>query len=444
MEEDRLFHALLRHTVVADELLELAIAGLRRRTIDRYAASGAIDDRELAASIACQEFANDYAQAETTAEKHIVDGMAARLAGGEAMLPRTAGDLLLGLAMYRPLATLPGAVALAERIRGVGEALDLVLARQIDAPAQEAELARGIERLTPITDSVSAKVRAQYEESPYPRWRSIVRRPARKLADVVTTLFSFVPAASIPAPPHRVLVAGCGTGRHAIAVAFRYAETGILAVDLSRASLAYGMRRARELGVDNIRFRQADILGLGAIDERFDLIEASGVLHHMEDPEAGWSVLTGLLKPGGFMKLGLYSALGRGTIAAARRFVAERGFAPTPEGIRAARQAIRALDGDDPVRKVADELDFGSLSGCRDLLFHVQERSYTLEEVGQAIERQGLVFLGFEIVDETTKALYARMFPQDRERRDLARWRQVEEQRPQSFRTMYQFWCRRP
>jgi SAM-dependent methyltransferase len=241
-----------------------------------------------------------------------------------------------------------------------------------------------------------------------------------------------------------VLVAGCGTGRHAIAVAFRYADTDILAVDLSRASLAYGIRRARELGVDNIRFRQADILALGAIDERFELIEASGVLHHMEDPEAGWSVLTGLLKPGGFIKLGLYSALGRRTIAAARAFVARNGFAATPDGIRAARQAIRALDAEDPVREVADELDFGSLSGCRDLLFHVQERSYTLPEVAQTIARQGLDFLGFEIVDDAARALYARMFPEDRERRDLERWRQVEEQRPQSFRTMYQFWCRKP
>jgi SAM-dependent methyltransferase len=444
MEEDRLFHALLRHTVVADELLELAVAGLRRRVLERYRDSGTVDDRVLAASIACQEFANDYAQPETGAETRAVAALEARLAGAEALPPRAAGDLLLVLAMYRPLAWLPGAPALAAGLRGRDEALAPVLARQIDAPALEAELARGIEALTPIADDVSVKVRAQYEENPYPRWQSIVRRPARPLAEVVVELFPFVPADSIPPPPHRVLVAGCGTGRHAIAVAFRYAGADILAVDLSRAALAYAMRRARELGVDNIRFRQADILGLGALAERFDLIEASGVLHHMADPEAGWRVLTGLLKPGGFIKLGLYSALGRRTIAAARAFVAERGFAPTPAGIRAARQAIRALAADDPVRKVADELDFGSLSGCRDLLFHVQERSYTLPEIAAAIGRQGLEFLGFEVADDATRALYARMFPQDRERRDLDRWRQVEEQRPQSFRTMYQFWCRKP
>ncbi|MCC7049420.1 MAG: methyltransferase domain-containing protein [Alphaproteobacteria bacterium] len=443
MEEDRLFHALMRHTIVADELLELAIAGLRRRALDRFEATGALDDRELAASIACQAFAGDFALAESAEERRLVDAMAARI-GDERLLATTAGDLLLAIGMYRPLGTLPGAADLARRVRGGSDAVDLVLARQIDAPAQEAELAAGIAALTPIDDAVSAKVRAQYEENPYPRWGSITRRPARWLSEVVTDLFPTVQAETIPPPPHRVLVAGCGTGRHALAVAFRFAEADILAVDLSRASLAYGMRRARELGVDNIRFRQADILGLGAIDERFDLIEASGVLHHMADPEAGWRVLAGLLKPGGFIKLGLYSTLGRQGIAAARAFVAARGFPATAEGIRAARQAIRALDNDDSVHKVADELDFASLSGCRDLLFHVQERSYRLGEIEQAIGRLGMSFLGFEIADEATRAAYAKMFPRDRERRDLANWRKLEEQRPQTFRTMYQFWCRKP
>ncbi|MCC6470939.1 MAG: methyltransferase domain-containing protein [Alphaproteobacteria bacterium] len=443
MEEDRLFHALLRHTIVADELLELAITGLRRRALDRFEATGALDDRELAASIACQAHACDFAFAESAEEQRLARALAARV-GDDRLLATTAGDLLLALGMYRALATVPGAAELSRRLRGHSDALDLVLARQIDAPAQEAELAAGVVALTPIDDAVSAKVRAQYEENPYPRWGSITRRPARRLAEVVAELFPAVRADTVPPPPHRVLVAGCGTGRHALAVAFRFAEADILAVDLSRASLAYGMRRARELGVDNIRFRQADILGLGAIDERFDLIEASGVLHHMADPEAGWRALVDRLKPGGFVKLGLYSTLGRQAITAARAFVAGRGFPATAEGIRAARQAIRALDNDDPVHKVADELDFASLSGCRDLLFHVQERSYTPDEIEQAIARLGISFLGFEIADEATRAAYAKLFPRDRERRDLANWRKLEEQRPQTFRTMYQFWCRKP
>jgi len=168
------------------------------------------------------------------------------------------------------------------------------------------------------------------------------------------------------------------------------------------------------------------------------------VLHHMAEPEAGWAVLAGLLKPGGFLKLGLYSTAGRQAIAAARRLVAEGNFPPTAEGIRQARQAIRALPPEHAARKAADELDFASASTCRDLLFHVQEDCFTIPRIDAAVRRFGLQFLGFEIADDATRAAYAKAFPEDRRRDDLDRWRRFEEQRPLSFRTMYQFWCRKP
>jgi SAM-dependent methyltransferase len=446
---DPLFHGLLRETILAEERLESLAAALRRMYLECLSAGESLEigagDHAVAASLASQGFAANFAAPESAEETKAVEELTWRLAREALVIDaEAAAELLLTLAMYRPLGSLSGAAEAARRTRRVTADLDEVLRRQIDEPAEERKLADAAQSMTAVEDPVSAAVRRQYEENPYPRWRSITRRPARPLAEVVADLFPALDPASVPPPRHRILVAGCGTGRHALNVAFRYAECDILAVDLSRASLAYGMRRAHELGVDNIRFRQADILGLGALDERFDLIEASGVLHHMADPLKGWSVLMGLLRPGGFIKLGLYSAPARQSIHAARRFAAEGGFQPTAEGVRAARAAIRALAADDPVRRVADELDFASVSGCRDLLFHVQETSFTLPQVEAAVAALGLKFLGFEAVEEGARLLYAKLFPGDRERASLDRWRQVEEQRPATFRTMYQFWCRRP
>ena len=434
---DALFHGLLRETILAEERVERLIAALRRLLLEQFVQDGALADADTAASLACQGFATDFALPVGAEELALVDRLAASAAGDRRAV-------LIVLAMYRPLDTVGGAIEAADRVGSAGDALATVVTRQVDEPAQDRDLMQSIESLTAIDDVTSAAVRAQYEEHPYPRWRSITRRPARKLGEVVTSLFASVDAASVPHPPHRILVAGCGTGRHALNVAFRYADATVLAVDLSRASLAYGMRRARELGVDDLRFRQADILRLGALDERFDLIEASGVLHHMADPIAGWRVLTGLLKPGSFIKLGLYSQAGRQPIEAARRFVAERGFPATDGGIRAARQAIRALGPEDTIRKAADELDFASISGCRDLLFHVQEQSFTLPRIAAAIDDLGLGFLGFELADDGARAAYAKLFPEDRQRTDLGRWHQLEQSRPVTFRTMYQFWCRKP
>ena len=75
----------------------------------------------------------------------------------------------------------------------------------------------------------------------------------------------------------------------------------MLAVDLSLSSLCYAKRKTRELGLTNITYAQADILRLGTLPRRFDVIESSGVLHHLADPLAGWRVLLSLLRPGGFM-----------------------------------------------------------------------------------------------------------------------------------------------
>ena len=51
---------------------------------------------------------------------------------------------------------------------------------------------------------------------------------------------------------------------------------------------------------------QADILDFkDKLNKQFDIIESIGVLHHMDNPMAGWKILTDCLKPGGLMKIGL-------------------------------------------------------------------------------------------------------------------------------------------
>jgi hypothetical protein len=143
------------------------------------------------------------------------------------------------------------------------------------------------------------------------------------------------------------------------------------------------------------------------------------------------------------MRLGFYSAHARRHIEAARGLVQERGFAADPAGIRAARAAILALGAEDPRRSVASELDFHSLSGCRDLLFHVQEQSFTLPQLGAMIEELGIEFLGFEFLDPAPRIAYARRFPDDGAATSLANWDAFEREAPATFHNMYQFWCRK-
>ncbi|WP_180490095.1 class I SAM-dependent methyltransferase, partial [Escherichia fergusonii] len=87
----------------------------------------------------------------------------------------------------------------------------------------------------------------------------------------------------------------------------------ILAIDLSLSSLSYAIRKTKELGLANLRYAQADILALGN-EKTFDVVDSSGVLHHLKNPLAGWRRLAGLVRPGGLMHIGLYSATARADI----------------------------------------------------------------------------------------------------------------------------------
>ena len=78
------------------------------------------------------------------------------------------------------------------------------------------------------------------------------------------------------------------------------------------------------------------------------------------------------------MRVGLYSEAARRSIVEARALIAERGFPATAEGIRALRQTI--IKGQDEPRwkSLVRTVDFYSMSGCRDVFFHVMEHRFTI------------------------------------------------------------------
>jgi cyclopropane fatty-acyl-phospholipid synthase-like methyltransferase len=237
-----------------------------------------------------------------------------------------------------------------------------------------------------------------------------------------------------------ILIAGCGTGQHAINCANQYQESKILAVDLSQHSLAYAARKATELGIHNIEFLQADILDLKQLNRTFDLIESVGVLHHMEDPLKGWKILRDLLKPQGMMLIGLYSQLARQDVQKARSFIQTHKYPSTARGIRECRQHIFTLPSTDPIHMLSSGVDFYTTSSCRDLLFHVQEHQFTLPQIAECLKQLDLVFLGFEFKNPETLENYLKAFPEDLEARSLQNWALFEEKHPDTFIGMYCFW----
>jgi tetratricopeptide (TPR) repeat protein/SAM-dependent methyltransferase len=395
---------------------------------------------EIAASLAQQCFINEYIYDVTPDEAQRVQTLTERVV---ASLASDAGPPALGLlalAAYRPLHRLPGSQRLLQR--SWPEAVGRVLVQQIAEPRQEA--AAVFPALTPIEDDVSVAVRQQYEENPYPRW--IKAAPAPPPIEFREFLRSYFPLASLGEITGQdgldILIAGCGTGQHPIETARQFIGARVLAVDLSRASLAYARRKTEELALRQIEYAQADILNLGSLDRRFDHIESFGTLHHMADPWRAWGVLVSLLRPGGIMNIGLYSEAARQDVVRVRSFIAERGYGSDVEEIRRFRRDLFALPESDPVREITSRRDLFSTSNCRDLLFHVQEHRMTLPPIKSFLAENDLQFLGF-VLDSRIKRLYAARFPDDAAMIDLDNWHLFETENPKTFLGLYQLWVQK-
>ncbi len=433
---------LLAAAIVADPAIETWLTAARREALAEIVAGRPPErSREFLVAIARQCFATEYVYAATELEAAQVEALARRAAAAPEALGE---DALAVLASYRPLHLLEGADAIARR--DWPAEIAALIDEQIAIPRAEARIREEIVAIAPIDDVVSRKVRAQYEESPYPVWR----RPdwTGAPAPLGAELRRLFPLAAPPDPrldgAIDVLVAGCGTGRHSCGSALRFAGARILAIDLSRASLAYAIRKARELGIANVEHAQADLLALDGMERRFDMIESGGVLHHLADPLAGWRALERLLRPGGYMRIALYSERARAPVVAARRLIEARGLGPAADGIRRARAVIRGEANEDIAAWMRFNPDFYAMSGCRDLLFHVQEHRFSLPQIALMLQALGLAFVGFEFADARAPSRYRLRFPDDPAMTDLGNWDRVEAEHPATFAAMYQFWVGKP
>jgi SAM-dependent methyltransferase len=416
---------------VAERLLTEARYALLRMASDAGPGFGGIEPAILSfcAALAQQCFINEYVYAQSDEDVRQVDALCTllqeKLHAGSDIPP----FLLAVTAAYKPLYALPMADAL--RQMKWPNALSALVRQQLLEPAEEARDRPSIPALTPIAEQ-SAPVRRMYEENPYPRWMLITKNvlPSRDQSSAVQD-----------GPREEILVAGCGTGHKAIRTALLFRHANVLAIDMSLTSLAYARRKAREAKVPNIEFAQADIMNLGSIGRRFDKIEVIGVLHHLVDPLAGWRILLSLLRPGGVMVVGLYSVAARKAINTARALVSERGYAPTPEGIRACRQEVM---GNDYLRRELGAIhDFFTMSDCRDMLFHVMEHQFTIPQLKAFISEQRLKFLGFDI-DQENLGKFQAQFPGPEALVDLDCWERFEAANPRTFLQTYLFYVQSP
>lgn len=442
-----LLNALLRSGPVADLSIEAFCASLRRTLLEAAVNTLPSLERDeipdsLYFSTAQQCYVKEYVDYLTDVEQQKITLLQRRIEHQIELCGPVPTVWIVAMACYRPLSEVAGSELLLNSTWQ--QEVNCLFKQQILEPKLETLLGNKIPQLGVIIDTISLEVREQYEEHPYPRWVSLPKTSTQnRLNDLIIGKFplaEFKPLENCINP--EVLVAGCGTGQHPIETARLIQNATVHAIDLSRASLAYAMRKTNELGVKSVRYYQADILNTEQIENTFDLIESVGVLHHLEDPLYGWQLLAKKLRPNGVMRIGLYSQLGRREIITLRQRIHKEGIGSTAQEIREFRRTLTETRKPDQYGWVENSVDFFSTSACRDLLFHVQEHQMNLTIIAQFLERNGFLFLGFDI-DHSVTLSYRKIYPNDLAAINLTNWAQYEKIHPNTFAGMYQFWIQK-
>ena len=96
------------------------------------------------------------------------------------------------------------------------------------------------------------------------------------------SLIAEVAAATTPKAV-RVLDVGCGAGNYTLKLLERLPNLNVTLIDLSQAMLDRAVARIQPVIAARVETRQGDIRDLEIAGERYDIILAASVLHHLRD-----------------------------------------------------------------------------------------------------------------------------------------------------------------
>lgn len=153
---------------------------------------------------------------------------------------------------------------------------------------------------------------------------------------VPSVLEDFITARGVP---DRVADVGCGTGVAARHVAETYPGTEVVGFDVAESVLAENRRRAREAGLENLRFERAALPAFDP-DGSFDLVLCYGTLYYVRETDAALRALYEAVAPGGDLLFNYPNDMARAHYRTTVEGAGGTGIADTP-GFEPERYAER-------------------------------------------------------------------------------------------------------
>jgi len=197
-------------------------------------------------------------------------------------------------------------------------------------------------------------------------------------------------------PGMRILVAGCGSNQ-AANIAQRNPTAQVLGIDVSVSSLNHERLLKGKYALDNLTLEQMAIDQLDGLDQTFDLIVATGVLHHLADPVAALAQLGRRLTPHGVMCVMIYGRYFRTGVYMLQELFHRLGLGQTEADVAIVRQTLSNLQQDHLVRNYMRAVDdLGHDAGIVDTFLHASDRAFTVEQCLDLVDQAGLRFQGWQ------------------------------------------------
>lgn len=189
-----------------------------------------------------------------------------------------------------------------------------------------------------------------------------------------------------------ILIAGCGTWQ---AAKYALCRPGarVVGIDVSPTSLEHTRRLNTKYNLTNLETHQLPVEAVERLEQRFDLIVCTGVLHHLADPNAGLCALRSVLKPDGALYLMLYAPYGRTGIYMLQDYCRKLGVGTSEQEIGDLMAVLKAVPQQHPLAAVLrGARDASNADAIADALLNPRDRSYSVPQIFDFIERNGLRF----------------------------------------------------
>jgi SAM-dependent methyltransferase len=162
---------------------------------------------------------------------------------------------------------------------------------------------------------VTAIVQSFYEENPFPNYEGLDTREGLR-TKAQNGVFARLLDEQIP-QRSLILEVGCGTGQLSNFLGMTWGRS-VFGADLCLNSLRLANNFRQNQSIEGAAYLQMNLFRPVFKPGSFDFVISNGVLHHTGDPYRGFREISKLVKPGGYILIGLYNKIGRLTTDARR------------------------------------------------------------------------------------------------------------------------------